>query len=57
VQTAALDSQAEDWVQQHQIVLEFVYKVGKDRTRFPDYALASPENGTHTMQMLPSLLN
>ena len=54
VQTAALDSQAENWVQQHQIVLEFVYKAGKNRTGFPDYALASPENGTHSMQMLPA---
>jgi TPR repeat protein len=57
VQAAALDSQAENWVQQHQIVLEFVYKAGADRTRFPDYALASPEDGTHTLHMLPPLLN
>ncbi len=55
--TAALDSQAENWYQQHQIALEFVYRTGKNRTRFPDYALANPENGTHTMQMLPEQTN
>jgi TPR repeat protein len=52
-QAAALDSQAEDWVLQHHIVLEFVYRASENQTRFPDYALASPENGTHSMQMLP----
>ena len=31
--TTALDSQAENWYQQHHIVLEFVYKAGKNRTR------------------------
>lgn len=55
--TTALDSQAENWYQQHHIVLEFVYKTGKNRTGFPDYALTNPENGTHTMQMLPAQPN
>lgn len=55
--TTALDSQADNWYEQHHIVLEFVYKAGKDRNRFPDYALTNPENGAHTMQMLPAQSN
>jgi uncharacterized protein len=56
-QAAALDSQAENWHGQHHIVLEFVYRGGGDRIRFPDYALAVPESGSHTMQMLPAASN
>lgn len=51
-----LDAKAEKWYQQHHIKLEFVYKAGESRAKFPDYALAVPENGTHTMELLPALL-
>jgi hypothetical protein len=54
--TGVLDARAENWYQQHHIKLEFVYEGGESRAKFPDYALAVPENGTHTMQMLPALL-
>jgi len=51
--TLELDSQAESWYRQHHVVLEFVYRGGENRTGFPNYALAVPENGSHTLQMLP----
>ena len=53
-ETSELDSEAENWFGQHHIVLEFVYKSGENRTGFPNYALAVPENGSHTLQMLPT---
>jgi hypothetical protein len=56
-QMPSLDSKAENWYQQHRIVLEFVSKGGENRTRFPDYALAVPQNGSHSVQMLPDQLN
>lgn len=56
-ETSAIDSHAENWYGQHHIVLEFVYRGREDRTRFPDYALAAPENGSHTLQMLSTLPN
>src|SRR5580658_1672353 len=52
--TADLDAQASDFYQHHQNVLEFVYKSGDLRARFPAYALALPENGTHTVKILTS---
>jgi TPR repeat protein len=55
--SSALDSQAEDWYRQHHFVLEFVYKEGQSRTRFPAYALALPENGMHAMQFVPAIPN
>jgi len=56
-QTALLDSEAESWYGQHRNVLEFVYRGGNDRAKYPNYALAVPENGTHTVEMLPNLNN
>jgi uncharacterized protein len=50
--TADLNAQASGYYQHHQIVLEFVYKSGELRARFPAYALAFPENGTHTVRIL-----
>jgi len=52
-QVAILDARAQDWFQHHQTVLEFVYREGQDRAKFPTYALAVPDNGTHTVQILP----
>lgn len=52
--TANLDAQASGFYQHHQIVLEFVYKSDDLRARFPAYALAIPENGTHTVKILTS---
>ncbi len=51
--TAEIDAQAEGWRQRHHTVLEFVYKQGENETGFPAYALAAPENGTHTAQLIP----
>jgi uncharacterized protein len=51
-QTQALDARAEEWQREHHLVLAFVYKEGSDRPRFPNYTLAAPENGSHTMQMI-----
>ncbi len=56
-QSAALDSRAEDWYQRHHFVLLFVYKEGQNRPRFPAYALAAPEHGTHVAQLIPPLPN
>jgi len=53
-QTALLDSAAKSWYGQHRNLLEFVYKGGDDRARYPNYALAVPEDGSHTAQMLPN---
>jgi uncharacterized protein len=53
VQTKALDARAEDWQRQHYLVLQFVYKESDNRSRFPNYALATPEAGAHTLQMVP----
>ena len=57
VLTSNLDSQAENWFGQHHIVLEFVYRRGENRSRFPNYALAIPESGSHALQMLPTMSN
>lgn len=56
-QTASLDSKAENWYQQHRIELEFVSRGAENRTGFSDYALAVPENGSHTVQILPGQPN
>jgi uncharacterized protein len=54
-QIQSLDAQAESWRQHHQAVLEFVYKEGENRNRFPAPALAVPESGGHAAQLLPAL--
>jgi hypothetical protein len=56
VQTTALDAQAENWLQLHHIVLEFVPRTGKNLNGVYDYALANPEAGTHDAN-LPSQPN
>lgn len=55
--TRALDAQAEAWRQRHPAVLEFQEKEGDNRDRFPAFALAVPEMGAHTAQLLPALPN
>lgn len=50
---ATIDAQAEAWRQRHRSVLEFVYKQGENETGFPAYALAAPEDGSHTALLLP----
>jgi hypothetical protein len=51
----ALNEQAEAWCQRHPAVLEFVELEGENQERFPAYALALPEMGAHTVQLLPAL--
>jgi TPR repeat protein len=54
-QISSLDAEAVDWYSQHHVVLEFVSREKENRARFPDYALAFPEDSSHAVQMLPAL--
>jgi uncharacterized protein len=56
-QTQAIDLQAEQWYKEHPLVLEFIHKEGQNRTRFPHYALAVPEDGVHVVPLVPALPN
>jgi TPR repeat protein len=53
--SASLDTQAQAWYGQHHAVLEFVSIEKESRARFPDYALAMPQEGSHVAQMLPAM--
>jgi hypothetical protein len=55
--TKTIDAEAEAWSARHKAVLEFVEKEGENRDRFPALALAVPEMGAHTAQLLPALPN
>jgi uncharacterized protein len=55
--TAEMDTEAVAWREQHHTSLEFVYKPGENETIFPAYALASPEDGTHTPLLLAGSAN
>jgi uncharacterized protein len=53
-QTSLVDAQAQQWSQQHHMVLEFMFKEGENGTSFPAYALAAPTPGVHAVRLMPA---
>ncbi|WP_433985205.1 hypothetical protein RBB78_00580 [Tunturiibacter empetritectus] len=51
-QAGALDSDANNWYQQHRTPLLFVFKDGDKRQRFPASALAVSTDGLYAGQLL-----
>jgi Sel1 repeat len=53
-QTAAAQSEAGSWYQQHHLALQFIYKDGYNRRQFPAFALTVPEPGEHAGRLVPT---
>lgn len=53
----AIDTEAETWYQAHHVALEFVFKQGDNKMRFPAYAVAVPDGGGHAGRLLPAIPN
>ena len=52
-----LDEQAREWASSHAIRLEFVDQREDNQSKYPALALAAPQDGNHTLQLLPPLPN
>jgi uncharacterized protein len=56
-QTQVIDLQVQQWYREHPLAFEFIRKERQNRTKFPDYALAVPEEGVQPTPVLPTLPN
>jgi hypothetical protein len=53
-QRAAIDQDANNWIQKHSLALEVVYKDGDHWSRFPAFALATKSSDEHAVGLVPS---
>ncbi|HTB98704.1 MAG TPA: tetratricopeptide repeat protein [Terracidiphilus sp.] len=50
----ALDAKATEWMNNHPMSLEFVYKEGTNEKNFPAFALSSPNAEMHAGRLIPN---
>ena len=55
-QTAAIDSEANQWFGRHRLALNFIYKDSDRRSLFPAYAQAVSPDGLHPGRLIPTPL-
>jgi hypothetical protein len=53
-QRAAIDQDANNWIQKHNLALEVVYKDGDHWSRFPAFALTTKSPDEHAVGLVPA---
>jgi hypothetical protein len=53
-QRSAIDQDANNWIQKHNLALEVIYKDGDHWSRFPAFALTTKSSDDHAVGLVPA---